>query len=559
MAFAILGILFQFLFLGAIIFGVVKLFSRRGGERSAEEAPIGVKQFLQYGSLYAAVHVAAWGVAGVISLIREDRVADNAGTPLALTVVGVPIVFFLGRWVWRSLSDPFERDAVFGLYVNVTVVTALIAVMVSAGILGHWLVGGGDYNGQAVGTLVAWAPVWGVHWWLWRTYRSDVSNLHVYVGSAAGLGTAAVFGGILIGYLMIRLLESGTDLTLTSIDDPEIGTWLVGLTVGAVVFAWYWVGTGMKEIRDTLWHAYVVLVGVLGGLIISVVGAGVGLFGILQWWVGDPGQDSAVRHFEDFVPAAAALVVGLAVWWYHRRVLGPTRGARAEVQRVYDYAVAAVGLVTAIVGVVILVIGFQEAVFPPADSMTSEVDILLGAITTLAVGVPLWAQAWMRTNRYIIAGPAEAASPTRRSYLFAVMGTSGVAAAISLLVLLVTVFNDLLGEAGGRLRDDIQVPVALLATVGAVAVYHLLVFREEKTEPVAVERPKQVLLVTADVGLAAAVGDLTGARVRVIHRLDADGPADVGAIAEAVGASSAEHLLVVPAGDGSAQVIPYQP
>ncbi|MDH3606974.1 MAG: DUF5671 domain-containing protein, partial [Acidimicrobiia bacterium] len=289
--------------------------------------------------------------------------------------------------------------------------------------------------------------------------------------------------------------------------------------------------------------------------------AGVGLFGLLQWWVGDPGKDSAVRHFEDFIPAAAALVVGLTVWWYHRRVLGPSRGARTEVQRVYDYAVAAVGLVTAIVGVVILVIGFQEAVFPPADSMTSEVDILLGAITTLAVGVPLWAQAWLRTNRYVTAGPAEAASPTRRSYLLAVMGISGVVAAISLLVLLVTVFNDLLGEGGGRLRDDIQVPIALLATVGAVAVYHLLVFREEKgvVESVPVERPKQILLVTDDEVLATVIRDLTGARVTVMHRLDANGePADAGAVARAIREAEAEHLLVVPGPGEAVQVIPYQ-
>jgi hypothetical protein len=316
----------------------------------------------------------------------------------------------------------------------------------------------------------------------------------------------------------------------------------------------------MREARDTLWHAYVVLIGVLGGLIAAVAGAGSVLFRVLQWWLGDPGTSSAVRHFADFVPALVALLVGAAIWFYHRRVLGPIRGDRTEVQRVYDYVVAAVGLVTATVGVVILVIGFQEAVFPPADSMTSEVNILLGALTSLAVGVPLWAQAWRRINRFVkVSGGLEVASPTRRSYLFGVIGLGGVVAAVSLIVLLVVVFNSVLGDGGDRLRNDIQAPVALLVTVGGVAVYHLLLQREEQEQIPDAPSPKQVVLVTGDEVLAAAVRDLTGARVTVLHRLDANGEAaGAGAVAAAIAASEFDQLLVVPDPVGGVQVIPYR-
>ena len=72
MVFAVFGALFQLLFWGAVIFGIVKLVSGRSGERSPDAAPLGVREFFLYGSLYAAVHVAAWGVAGVIGLIGED-------------------------------------------------------------------------------------------------------------------------------------------------------------------------------------------------------------------------------------------------------------------------------------------------------------------------------------------------------------------------------------------------------------------------------------------------------------------------------------------------------
>jgi hypothetical protein len=477
-----------------------------------------------------------------------------------MTIVGLPVLFFLGRWVVRSLSDPAERGGAFGLYVNVTLLTALAVVMVTSVVSGRWLVGESDFSSMALTSLVVWTPIWVAHWWLYRAHRADVSNFHVFVGATAGLGTLAGYGAALLDEIFTRLLDSGTAVDLAARNDADVSTWVIGLAVGGLVFGWYWLMNGLREARDTLWHAYVVLIGVLGGLIAAVAGAGSVLFRVLQWWLGDPGTSSAVRHFADFIPALVALLVGAAIWFYHRRVLGPIRGDRTEVQRVYDYVVAAVGLVTATVGVVILVIGFQEAVFPPADSMTSEVNILLGALTSLAVGVPLWAQAWRRINRFVkVSGGLEVASPTRRSYLFGVIGLGGVVAAVSLIVLLVVVFNSVLGDGGDRLRNDIQAPVALLVTVGGVAVYHLLLQREEQEQIPDAPSPKQVVLVTGDEVLAAAVRDLTGARVTVLHRLDANGEAaGAGAVAAAIAASEFDQLLVVPDPVGGVQVIPYR-
>jgi hypothetical protein len=371
----------------------------------------------------------------------------------------------------------------------------------------------------------------------------------------------AGFGGALLGHLLTQLLDSGTDVALTSRTDADVATWVVGFAVGAVVFGWYWIQSGMREVRDTLWHSYVVLVGVLGGLITAVTGGAISLYSLLQWWFGDPDATSAVRHFEtSMIPAASALIVGLAIWLYHRRILGPVRGTRTEVHRVYDYLVAAVGLVTAVVGVIILAIGFQEAVFPPANSMASEANMLIGAVTALAVGAPLWVQAWLRIHRARSADEtAEVGSPVRRSYLFGLVGVSGAIGLVSLIILLVVVFGDLLGDGGEPLRNDVQIPIALLFATGVVAFYHFLLVREEREVATVREPPKQVVLVTGDEVLATAVRDLTGARVTVLHRLDANGEAaDARAVAAAIAASEFDQLLVVPDPVGGVQVIPYR-
>jgi hypothetical protein len=276
--------------------------------------------------------------------------------------------------------------------------------------------------------------------------------------------------------------------------------------------------------------------------------------------LGEPGTTSAVRHFEGFIPAVTAFGLGTVLWLYHRTVLGPIRGARTEVQRVYDYVVAGVGLVTAIVGAVILLVAFQEAIFPPEDTVASDANTLLAAVTTLAIGLPLWFQAWQRTGRNRAAADGlELASPTRRSYLFGIVGLGGAAAAISLLVLLVVVFDAVLGEGGSRLREDAQIPLAILITVGAAAAYHLFVLRgDQEAAPEPAAPPKNIVMVTADDDFAEAVRKLTGAQVTVLHRLDGNGEVgDAESVAASVLSSEYDDLLVV-SGHGPAEIIPYR-
>ena len=548
--------------LGAIVYAIVKNVQERREAPSVDAAPLAIKRLLLFGSLYAAVHVAAWGLAGLIGLLGDSSVGrgERAAEPLAMAVVAVPIAYFLGRWVWRGLSNPSERDAAFSLYVNAMTITAILIVLVAGIQVGDSLVAGGDFSSSTVGALAVWTPIWLGHWLLWRRFHDDVANVHVYLGSIAALGTCAAFGALLVDETLARLLDAGTasDVGVAPTDDVEF--WFVGLAVSGVIYVTYWLLTGVREPRDVAWHAYVILAGVLGGLIAAVVGAGVSAYAVLVWLFGDPDSTSAVRHFEDFTPFLAAFVVGFAVWIYHRIVLGPVAGPRTEVNRVYDYVVTTVGLVTAIIGSVILLVALQESAFPPEANLASDANTLLGAATTLAVGAPLWLQAWMRVKRRLRGDQeAELRSPTRRSFLFGIVGIGGVVGAIALIVLLVVVFDAVLGEGGDRLREDVQIPAAILLAVGTAVAYHFHVLRSDQAVAPEPDGPrKRVVLVTADEVLATAVRDLTGARVTVLRRIDSDEEnEDANSIAAAIAASDHEDLLVVP-GPESAQVIPYR-
>ncbi|MGI9647918.1 MAG: DUF5671 domain-containing protein [Acidimicrobiia bacterium] len=561
MFFGLISSLIPLAVLGAIVYAIVKSVSGRRDQGGADSAPGSVRRLFLFGSLYVAVHFAAWGLSGLLSelAISDGQIAE----PLAMSLVSVPVVVLLGRWAWHTMADRPERGLALTAYVNAMLSTALVVLLVTSYRVATWLFTDAGYAPFALAALAIWAVVWMIHWAAWKHYESEISNLHIFFGSTAGLGMAAISGAIGLTYLLQWLLDAGTSLDITSYGRDDFLQPLIALTIGAVAFGWYWLGNGLPARRDPLWHGYVVLVGVLGGLISAVSGAGIAAFGILQWLWGDPDSSSAVRHFEDFSPAVAVLVIGGLVWAYHRLVvLADSSPVRTEVNRVYDYVVAAVGLVTAVVGSVLLLVAVQEALFPPTGGgrFDSSINTFLGAATSLLVGIPLWARAWGRAGRNARLEPQhEASSPSRRIYLFGVVGVAGIVAFGSLMTLLIAVFNALFEEDRGPLRDEVQVSVALLLTVGVVAGYHFVKMRAEGGLVQAPAPIKDVTLVTGDVAIASIVHDLTGARVRVMHRLDSNGGLlDPAAVAAAVEADDHEHLLVLTGPRGSVEVIPYE-
>jgi predicted dehydrogenase len=57
-------------------------------------------------------------------------------------------------------------------------------------------------------------------------------------------------------------------------DTASVARGLVLVVVAAPVWWWHWLHQGVGATRDTLWHAYVLLVAIFGGLVTAVVRAG---------------------------------------------------------------------------------------------------------------------------------------------------------------------------------------------------------------------------------------------------------------------------------------------
>lgn len=559
------GLLIQLAIIGGIVYAIVSAVRGRSSrEPVAATSAVSIRRLFQYALLLAALVVAASGISGLLSRAISDAAARRGSElagPLALTVTGVPVFWLLGRWIWQQLqTDPVERDSLgWSLYINVVLLGSLItAVSLAFAIAGSFIDGDG-YDGTLVAPFVVAVAAWSSHWLAWRRIPPTMlEDLHVLGGSAIGLGSMAGGAGFVISSAIDRIFESARGVDVARFFGDDLAMALVAVGIGAVVWASHWLYNGLHAERTTLWHAYVILIGVLGGLVAAVIGGAIALFLTLQWVFGDPDATSAAAHFQDASPAFAASVIGVAGWFYHRTVLG-LRQQRTDLDRVYDYLVSGVALAT-VAGALTTLIVAVFSVFGSEDVVAggdSDVNIVITAVTLLIVGAPLWAIAWNRAQRAFAASPEEEGSSSpRRIYLFGVLGVGGAVAFGALIRLVFVLFEAVLGErSGGSVVDDIQIPIALLATMGAVAAYHWSIYKAERT----IEEPvtwRDVTMVWAG-GDTREIEQRAHVRLRTIRRLDTAGAPSADAIVAALEEAHGDRLVVVAGRDG-VEVIPVE-
>lgn len=550
--------IFSVLF-AAVLAGIVVAIARRAGGSSGKPGdPHGVRRFFQYLLLYALFSVAASGLAGIAGRVfgadpnppvfagRDDT---GLARDLSFVLIGAPLYAALGWWsLGRLRSEPTERRSLGWLfYSTVAPTTALVVAMSDLdGILAD-LFGAVGVDGRSLGSLVVWGGLWVVHWLVIRRFPSATAELPLLVGSGIGLVTAAIGLSGLVTAAIDSLIPRET-LVAGSALGPAAATFLVG----AAAWIPYW-WAARAAVRSPLWRGYVFVLGVAGGLVAALTAAGVAFRDVLVWWIGEPRTVDPGRHFDDLPRSISAVLVGAIVWWYHRAIVTGREEERTEPRRVYEYLMAGIGLLAAAGGLATLLVGFLEAVSgaPTIVEGTAAINTFLGAATFLIVGAPVWWYFWKRAEA---AEPeSEVSSPTRRIYLFTILGISSVAAVVALITAVFIFLEDLLGgTAGVETLRSVRIALASLVTAGVLAGYHWAVYRaDRRRSPEAPAGPRFVLLIgPADDRIGRALRERTGAEVRVWARTDPAPPWSVDEVVEALSEIAAEDVVVVVGPDG---------
>ena len=555
-----------------VVLGIVVLIVRLidGRDRTTTDGEgIAARRMFRYLMMLLTLVLSCVGLAGLVdaAATSAQQITTDTGAvalSVAFVVVAAPAFIALAMFTRRRLSDdPAEvRSPGWALYLTLVLFGSLVTtVTLLITLIGDLLVGDG-LDRTALVNVVIWGGVWAVHWWVAERegYEPNLRIEHL-MGSFVGLVVLLSAGTVAAANVLVELYDTVVDIAPLGPTAEQIVRPLVAFAVGAVVWGWYWLRTTVHDKRTGLWNAYVLLAGVLSGVLLVVAGLGTALFRLLEWILADP-SGTAAQHFE-VVPAALGVVAsGVATWVYHRRVLdGDTARDRTEVDRVYDYLLSGAGLVVAAGGLATLLTYALWAI-AGSEITGSDRGVIAVALTLLAVGGPLWGIYWSRAQRERVRhGADEAQSTTRRTYLFIVLGVSGLVALVNLIVLVYLIVQAILdGTGGAEVLDAVAVPISLLTSTGAVAWYHFTVVRHDRAEvpEEVVPAVREVILVAADGEELANAIAKAGFRVR---RFPAAAPAaEAASIDEVLTVLSGEThetvMVVERAEDGGFEVIP---
>lgn len=475
-----------------------------------------VRRFFQYLLLLGLLVAAASGVTGLLGrLLDADRTLADSDATLALqltfTGVALPLWALLAWWTQRRASaDPNElRSSGWAAYLTLVGLVSLVTSMVGWYRSLTMLVGAEPYRGGGLALAAVWTVVWAGHrrWGRAGTPRAHLRPL-VLLGSVVGLLTSAWGLGSLVA-ATVRELSGLTGPSLVGADGEGLLRAGAVLLVGAVAWTVYWLLDAVRGPRGTAWLTLVLLLGVGGGLLSAITALSVLGYDALVWLVGEPREPTAREHFVDAPAQTGVVVAGLLVWWYHQAVLDAgRRGERTEVRRVYEYVMAAVGLLAASSGLVMVLVTLVEAIAARGDLVVggSALNALLAALVLLAVGIPLWLWHWRLAQQARVAGPAdELRSVTRRTYLLVLFGVAGVAAVIALITLVYLVLEDVLrGGIDVETMRRIRFALGILVTTSLLSAYHWTIFRSDRSDTArlapadreaAAARPRTVVVV----------------------------------------------------------------
>lgn len=522
-----------------------------------------VRRIIVFVILFTLVVVAAIGVTGLLERIigaGSVIVAGESGLALSLAfaLIAGPLAGLVWWWERRKLAEPGERASlVWALYLTAMSLTALITATVAlgsaaaAGIDGVWRAGD-------AAAAVVWSAVWAWHRHMRRSTATGPTRLvHVPDALAAVYGlVVAVVGAIgAVATLISEALAGFVPVLATS------SWWLVSVlqslvwaAIGALVWWWHWERERAKAPSGTF--ATVVLVIVVGAsAATTLVAAGAVLFVALRLVLDTDPVAEVVSALETAIPAA---LIGGIVWAYHARVLSVRSAEARRAGRLVLSAIALIGWASGFGVVVNALLATFGGTLVDDDPRT----LLLGGISALVVGVPVWWLAW-RPERPATA--EEAAEPARRVYLVAVFGASAIVAIVTLLTIGYRVFAYALdpGALGG-LVELIRAPLGLLSATAVVFAYHFAIWRRDVAASRSVVRRPRVgrVILVAGGDHDAVVERLraeTGAPVTVWRAADASAriaEGDLPAVIAALEGLAAPRVLVVADSAGGARVVP---
>jgi hypothetical protein len=521
-----------------------------------------VRRIVVFAILFALVVIGATGVSGLIERVigaGRAMTADDCGLALSLAfaLIGAPLAGVVWWWERRRLaSDPAERASlVWSLYLlGITLLSLIIAVTSLATALGAAI--DGEFLPAELSTAIVFLGVWIWHRHMRRSVVTAPTRL-----AAAPVELSALFGLVVAAAAAIDAIAQPISQALAGASFVMAGSqyWvistlqaLIWCAIGALVWWWHWFRERAKDAPGALAAVLLVIV-VAAAAATTLFAIGTALFVLLRRLFD---TDPFAQTVAPLDVAIAAGLIGGIVWVYHARVLA---GRSARARRSGRLVISAIALIGAASGFGVIVNALLASFSGPLIDDDPR-TLLLGGISALVVGAPVWWLAWRPAREVTV---EEAADPSRRVYLVVVFGASAIVAIVTLLIIGYRLFEFGLDGGTGGLIERVRAPFGLLSATAIVFGYHFAIWRRDRAVAGTVVRRQaigRVVLVTGgDAGeLAALVRAQTGAAVTVWRAADDAvrlGAEDLPVLLAALEGVSAPRVLVVPEAGGGVRTV----
>jgi hypothetical protein len=344
------------------------------------------------------------------------------------------------------------------------------------------------------------------------------------------------------------------------------------ILLGGISWYFHWFHMAKDDFNSALRQVYFYLLTISGGAITALVASTILLYRFFIWVFGGT-PISASPHFQFLGWAVPTILVGLAIWGYHSRLVqeeaGKVQEKRQSAQRVYFYLMSFLGLGTLAAGLSILLgILLDTGTTLTATSGWWRNQLAL-SLALLLMGTPLWLYYWNGILKRVQSGGiTEWRALSRRIFLYVIIGVSIITLTSDLVNIVYQLLRGTLqGDFGANFLHDSKWSLQTLIVAAALLWYHWQILRTDQHR--GAESPvirRNVTLLTEDrTGeLASRLEGKLGIKIHTLYQVGQAGeklPAlpdeEIDRLVNEIQSSPSNKIILVVL-SGKATVLPYQ-
>jgi hypothetical protein len=507
---------------------------------------------------------------------------------LSMTVIGGPLWFFFWRAIQRRVRGNPEEigSAIRKLFLNFVLVETAIMGLVATSNLLKWLMSGvpaAEFQSSVLAMAILGIVIWFYHWRVSEREQhpspaaKTLRRWYVYILSGFGLIWLIVGLVQLINTAVINLPVWGGTLVHGRFWDNTAQMSIAQILLGGLVWYFHWFRMARGDFDSTLRQVYFYVLTISGGAITALVASTILFYRFFIWiFRGAPISNSP--QFQVLGWAIPTIIVGLAIWGYHRRLAqeeaGRVQEKRQSAQRVYLYLMSFLGLGTLVAGLSMLFgILVDLIIYAAGTSLTATTgwwrNQLALCLALLLVGMPLWLYYWNGILRRVQAGRIEEwRALSRRIFLYVIIGVSIITLAADLVNIIYQLLSGLLqSNFGVNVLHDSKWSLQTLIVAVPLLWYHWQILRTDQhrgAESVVVRRNVILLVDDRNRDLATRLENKLGFKIRTLYQVGqtVESPSvlpdeEIERLVNEIQSSPSNKVMLVTTG-GKTTVLPYQ-